>query len=167
MHESTTEIEALQQLLDETYKKAGVHYRSIHTPTRRMSAAEVCAQLEGVAIFDLATVSKLKKPVVAPVDGLFFKARLWFSSAESSIRFRHIRDNPYVSAAYTLGEEISIMIHGQAHEVDTSQPGHEALHEYCLETYGPSYDSWGLWGKSPFAWVQPSVMYASRPGVDR
>lgn len=167
MHESIAEIESLQKLLDVSYEKAGKHYRSIHTAKRRMSAVEVCTQLEGVAIFDLATVSKSAKPLVAPVDGLFFKGTLWFSSGKSSIRFKHIRNNPHVSAAYTQGEEISIIVHGLAHEVDTSRPGHEALHEYYLETYGPSYDSWGLWGKSPFARIKASAMYGSRPGVDR
>lgn len=167
MHESASDIESLQRLLDESYEKAGSHYRSIHTPGRRMSAADVCAELTGVAIFDLATVSSGGKPYVGPVDGLFFKGTLWFSSGQDSLRFAHIRENPWVSAAYTKGEEISIVVHGRAHEVDTSLPGNEALHDYCIETYGPTYDSWGLWGEAAFAWIEATRLLASRPGEDR
>jgi len=167
MYESMTEIEFLQKVLDESYEMAGPHYKSIHTPNRRMSATEICKELTGVAVFDLATVSDDGKPYVAPVDGLFLDATLWFSSAQSSLRFKHIRERPWVSAAYTKGKEISIVLHGKAHEVDTSLPGNERLHDYCLETYGSTYDSWGLWGKAAFAWVEPRRVLASRPGKDR
>ncbi len=167
MHESHEQLKELQRLLDETYDQAGSHYRSIHTPKRRMSAEEVCALLTGVTVFDLGTVSERSRPYVAPVDGLFLAGTLWFSSGRDSVRFRHIRRNAYVSAAYSEGETISIMLHGIAHEVDTSKPGFEQLHDYCLEVYGSTYDSWGLWGKSPFAWIEPTSMYASRPGESR
>ncbi len=164
MHESPAEIQSLQALLDRSFANAGEHYRSIHVPGWRLTASEVCELLTGVAIFDLATVSSAQKPYVAPVDGLFLKSTLWFASSHNSLRFKHIRTNPQVSAAYTQGEDISIVIHGVAHEVDTSLPGHEALHDYCVEIYGPTYDAWGYWGKMPYAWLEPTAMYASRPG---
>lgn len=131
-----------------------------------MSAIDVCGLLEGVCVFDLATVNSLGQPVVAPVDGLFLSATLWFSSSHDSLRFKHIRRSPWVSAAYTKLEEISILVHGKAHEVDTNLPEFQQLHDYCIETYGPTYDSWGFWGKEPYAWVEPMRIYASRPGEE-
>ena len=103
---------------------------------------------------------------MAPVDGLFLNATLWFSSSHRSYRFKHIRRNPWVSAAYTKGEEISILIHGRAHEIDSNLPEFQTLHDYCIETYGPTYDSWGFWGKEPYAWIEPARIYASRPTAD-
>ncbi|MDA0339071.1 MAG: hypothetical protein O2910_04420, partial [Proteobacteria bacterium] len=76
-----------------------------------------------------------------------------------------IRQNPQVSAAYTKGESLSVLVHGTAHEVDTATGDHDYVRDYCREVYGASYDEWGYWGRYPFAWIEPRRMYASRmPG---
>ena len=160
MHETKTELDQLQALLDRSYRTAGKHLLSIHREDRRLTAQKVCERLRGVCVLNLATVDSQGAPLVAPVDGLFLGAKFWFSSAPNSIRFKHIRQNPRVSAAYTLGEEISIVVHGQAREIDTSTGDYERFHDYCRETYGPTYDDWGYWGKMPFAWIEPHRMYA-------
>lgn len=164
MHETREEIDALQRVLDGSYEQAGEHYRSIHTSARRLTAIEVCGLLKGVCVFDLATVNSLGHPIVAPIDGLFLHATLWFGSSQRSLRFKHIRQNPWVSAAFTKGEELSILVHGKAHEIDTNLQEFQPLHDYCVETYGPTYDSWGFWGNEPFAWIEPTRIFASRPG---
>jgi hypothetical protein len=161
MHERPQDLERLQQLLDETYASAGEHLRSIHTEGRRITAEQVCGLLRGVCVFDLATVSSRGRPVVAPIDGLFFRGELWFGSSQRSLRFRHIRANPEVSAAYTQGEAITLLLHGRAHEVDTGSGDHEPFHDFCREIYGDEYDSWGYWGKEPFAWLEPRRFYAA------
>ena len=162
MHETPEEKTALQDLLDRSYGQAGAHLLSIHTPGRRMRADDVCELLKGVCVLNLATVNTSGHPIVAPVDGLFLGGHFWFGSSHTSQRFRHIRRNPYVSAAYTLGEEISITVHGLAHEIDTRAGEHERLHDYCREVYGRGYDDWDYWGKEPFAWIEPGTMYAIR-----
>ena len=120
MHETPQQIDELQQLLNNSYESAGEHLLSIHSQKWRMSAEEICALLKNVCVLDLATVNTLGHPIVAPVDGLFLQGRFWFGSSQKSERFRHIRANPHISAAHTRGEEISILIHGIAHEIDTS-----------------------------------------------
>ena len=162
MHESQQHRDALQSLLEASYAAAGEHLLSIHTPNWRMSADDICTTLQNVCVLDLATVDGAGRPYVAPVDGIFLHGQFWFSSAHQSQRFRHIRSNPHVSAAHTRGEEISIIIHGTAHVVDTSSGDYEALHQCCLEVYGAGYDEWGFWGKQPYAWIEPSRMYAIR-----
>jgi hypothetical protein len=162
MHETAAELGALQRILDRSYASAGQHLRSIHHPQMRMRADEVCVTLTGVCIADLATVSSRNRPFVAPVDALFLGGVLWFGSAPNSLRFKHIRRNPHVSAAVTRGEEISILVHGLAHEIDTASGDYERLHEYCREVYGAQYDGYGFWGKVPFAWIEPERMYAVR-----
>lgn len=161
MYETTQQIKTLQELLDRSYKQAGSHLLSIHTPNWRMSAVDVCETLVKVCVLNLATVSSQARPLVAPVDGLFFKGRFWFGSSHESLRFAHIRKNPYVSAAYTQGEEISILVHGKAVEVDLSNGEHEDLHEYCREVYD-DFDSWGKWGSQPYAYIDANTMYAIR-----
>lgn len=162
MHETASERTWLQSLLDDSYEKAGRHLLSIHTPEWRMTALELCETLRGVCVLNLATLKFNGGPVVAPVDGLFLNARFWFSSSHDSMRFRNIRNDPRVSAAYTVGEEISVTLHGIAYEVNINQDKYDFLRDYCLEVYGPTYTDWGNWGEAPFACIEPSVMYAIR-----
>lgn len=162
MHETADDIAALQRLLDDSYASAGHHLKSIHLAEKRLSAEEVCERLKGVCVLDLATVSATCAPFVAPVDGLFLRGKFWFGSAASSQRFRHIRTNPRVSAAHTLGEELSFLVHGTAHEADAASGEFDYVRDYCLEVYGPTYAEWGLWGKEPYAWIEPSKMFATK-----
>lgn len=160
MHETKDEVELLQRLLDESYRNAGRHLISIHQDNWRMNAQQVCDHLTGVCVLNLATVNTKGHPIVAPVDGLFLGGLFWFGSSRHSLRFRHIRNNPNVSAAYTRGEEVSVIVHGIAHEIDTSSGDFERLHEYCREIYGANYDEWGVWGNEPFAWIEARQFYA-------
>jgi len=164
MHETPSELTELQARIDESYVRAGDHLLSIHTASRRMMAEDVVHTLQGVCIFNLATVNRSNEPIVAPIDGLFLGGILWFGSSKDSVRFTHIRRNPSVSAAYTRGEEISILIHGIAHEIDTLSGNYERFHDYCREIYGPNYDNLGFWETAPFAWVEARRFYAADMG---
>ncbi len=143
MHDSSEELDELQALLDRSYASAGQHLKSIHSDEWRLSAREVSAILQGVCVLNLATTTSAGQPIVAPVDGLFLGGRFWFGSSKYSLRFKHIRRDPRVSAAYTKGEEISVLVHGIAHEIDTGSGRYERFHDYCREIYGPKYDDWG------------------------
>ena len=115
MHETAADLLALQQLLDASYARAGAHLRSIWGPETRLGAERLSAELPGVQVLDLATVTPRGEPRVAPVDGLFFRGRFWFGSAEDSLRFRNIRANPAVSGAVTKGlETFLVIVHGRA-----------------------------------------------------
>lgn len=48
----------------------------------------------------LATVTSNGRPVVGPVDGIFYRGAFHFGSAPDSLRFRHIRSRPHVSATH-------------------------------------------------------------------
>lgn len=166
MHESPDELVALQELLDASYAAAGEHLKSIHTPERRLTAEQVSENLKGVCVLNLATINASGAPMVAPVDGLFLGGKFWFGSAKNSIRFAHIRRDSRISAAYTLGEEVSVIVHGRAIEIDTSTGQYERFHDYCREIYGPGYDDWGFWGNAPFAWIDADRIYAMKMPKD-
>jgi uncharacterized pyridoxamine 5'-phosphate oxidase family protein len=112
-------------------------------------------------VLALATVTARGEPRVAPVDGLFFRARFWFGSSGQSARFRHIRARPAVSATHLRGEELAIVVHGLAVEVDVGAPEHAALRSYLLETY-PDWEQWGA--GSPDARIEPKAMFTFRAG---
>lgn len=74
MYETREDLTELQRLLDESYASAGEHLRSLFAPEQRSSAVDLVEALMGVFMVNLATVTARSEPVVAPVDGLFFRA---------------------------------------------------------------------------------------------
>ena len=140
MKETPADVAALQQLIDASYAAAGEHLLAIHTPERRLSAAQVCARLQGMCLLALATVSKAGRPVVGPVDGIFFRGAFHFGSAPNSVRARHIAARPWVSATHLPGEELAITVHGRAEPVDVSDgPFRQALLDIYVPRYGESW----------------------------
>src|SRR3954471_15903948 len=133
MHETPADIAALQQLLDASYQRIGTHMRSIHTPERRVFAADLAHVLRGVRVLDLATVTANCEPRVGPVDGLFYRGRFWFGSGEESVRFGHIRRRPQVSACHTVGETFAVIVHGRAVEIDIHGADHAGFLAYVRE----------------------------------
>ena len=136
MHETPADLAALQQLLDRSYANAGAHLLRIHTPERRLTAEQVCERLTGMRLLALATVSSAGRPVVGPVDGIFFRGAFHFGSSPDSVRFRHIDARPWVSATHLPGEELAVTVHGRAERADT---GSGALRQTLLDIYTPRY----------------------------
>ncbi len=118
MFETAQDLETLQALLDRSYERAGAHLLSIHTPERRLSAEELAERLTGMRLLVLATVTADGRPITGPVDGIFHRGAWHFGSAATSVRFRHIRARPQVSATHLPGEELAVSVHGRAVPVD-------------------------------------------------
>ncbi|MDX6685432.1 MAG: hypothetical protein QOF86_1560 [Baekduia sp.] len=130
---------ALQALLDRSYAAAGAHLLRIHTPERRLSAEQVVERLDGMCLLSLATVTADGRPVVGPVDGIFHRGSFHFGSAPDSVRFRHIRARPSVSATHLPGEELSVSVHGTATAVDVGAEEGAGLRQTLLDIYVPRY----------------------------
>ena len=139
MHESPADIEALQDLLDRSYASAGPHLLRIHTPERRLSAEQVVERLAGMCLLTLATVTADGRPIAGPVDGIFYRGAFHFGSSPDSMRFRHIRERPHVSATHLPGEELGITVHGFATQVDTSAEQGAGFRQALLDIYVPRY----------------------------
>lgn len=159
MHETPADLAALQDLLDASYARMGEHMRSIHTPERRVSAADLVQVLRGVRVLDLATVTAKCEPRVGPVDGLFFRGHFYFGSGEQSVRFRHVRARPQVSACHTVGETFATIVHGRAVEIDVRAEAERPFLDYIHETY-PDWEEWYSESTPPYARIEPAVMYA-------
>ena len=137
MHETADDLAELQRALDESYESAGEHLRSIFTPDRRASAADVVAKLTDAFMIDLATVTARGEPVVAPVDGLFYRGRLWFSLPPGAVRARHLLARPQASATYVEGDPgACLIVHGTAYRVDETHPLFAEFDQFARDLYG-------------------------------
>ena len=163
MHESEGELAQLQALLDASYKAAGEHLLSIHRPERRLNAHQVSERLVGMCLLALATVTGDGGPIVGPVDGIFFRGAFYFGSAPHSVRFRHIRARPQVSATHLPGEHLAVTVHGRAVPVDVQREEAAEFRQTLLEVYVPRYGP--EWEKfldsgSIYARIEPRRMFA-------
>ncbi len=127
MHETPHDLEALQTLLDESYAVAGGHLREVITAERRLDAPTLCAQLMGMRLLVLATVTADARPIAGPVDGIFYRSRFYFGSSPESVRFKHINHRPAVSATHLPGEELAVTVHGTAEPIDVASPDHQGF----------------------------------------
>ena len=73
MHETPEDLAALQELIDRSYASAGEHLLRIHSPERRLSAEQLAERLQGMCLLSLATVTADGRPIVGPVDGIFYR----------------------------------------------------------------------------------------------
>jgi nitroimidazol reductase NimA-like FMN-containing flavoprotein (pyridoxamine 5'-phosphate oxidase superfamily) len=139
VRETPADLAALQELLDRSYETAGPHLRRIITPERRLTAEQVAERLTGMCLLALATVTADGRPIVGPVDGIFFRGAFHFGSSPDSVRFRHIRARPQVSATHLPGEELSVTVHGRASIVEVRDAAAADFRQTLLDVYVPRY----------------------------
>lgn len=139
MHETPEDLVRLQELLDDSMAAAGPHLRGIHTDDRRLDASGVVEKLPGMRLLVLGTSSRDGRPMVSPVDGIFYRGQFHFSTSPDSVRMAHIRARPWVSATHMPGEELAVTVHGRAVLVDLSSEENAGLRSCYLETYTPRY----------------------------
>jgi Pyridoxamine 5'-phosphate oxidase len=135
VRETAEDLAELQALLDRSYEAAGVHLLRILTPERRLTAEQVAERLTGMCLLALATVTADGRPIVGPVDGIFYRGAFHFGSAPDSVRFTHIRARPHVSATHLPGEELAVTVHGRAVPVDVQAD--LGFREVLLEIHPP------------------------------
>lgn len=139
MRETPSDLAELQALLDSSYAAAGSHLLGIHTPERRLEAGQISQRLQGMCLLALATVTADGRPRVGPVDGIFYRGSFYFGSAPNSLRFRHIRQRPQVSATHLPGEHLAVTVHGRAIPIDLAEPEQAGFRETLLGIYVPRY----------------------------
>ena len=142
MHETAQDLHALQALLDASYQAAGSHLLGIHRPERRLGARQVAERLSGMCLLALATATADGRPILGPVDGIFFRGAFYFGSAPDSLRIRHIRARPNVSATHLPSEALAVTVHGRAQLVDVGAPSEfrQTLLDIYTPRYGPQWE---------------------------
>jgi len=139
VNETEADLSRLQALLDESDASAGRHLREVITTERRLTAPELCARLTGMRLLTLATVTSDGRPLTGPVDGVFYRGAFHFGSSPDSVRIRHIRQRPHVSATHLPSEELSVTVHGQATLLDMQAGENADLRQILLDLYTPRY----------------------------
>ncbi|HMK97024.1 MAG TPA: pyridoxamine 5'-phosphate oxidase family protein [Acidimicrobiales bacterium] len=146
MRETPEELRRLQEVLDRSAAAAGPHMRSIITPERRLSAAELSERLQGLCLLAVATVTADGRPLVGPVDGYFLHGSFCFSSGRNSVRMHHLAARPAVSATYLPGEDLAVTVHGRAEVfgMDDERSGdlRRAMLDHYLPRQGPAFERW-------------------------
>ena len=150
-------------MLDRSYAAAGAHLLSIHTPDRRPGAQQIAERLTGMKLLALATVTADGRPIVGPVDGIFYRGAFHFGSSPDSVRFRHIRARPHVSATHLPSEELAVTVHGRAAPVDIRYAANAGFRQTLLDIYLPRYGpEWETFVDSGpiYARIEPDRMFA-------
>jgi hypothetical protein len=139
MHETTDDLDRLQSLLDASYEAAGEHLREVITPERRLSARDLAAELTGMRLLVVATVTRDGRPISGPLDSIFHRGRFYAGSSPHAVRFRHLEQRPWVSATHLPGEALSVTVHGRATRIDVAAPEHADVRRSLLDVYVPRY----------------------------
>src|SRR6478672_7201734 len=160
VRETPDDLTALQDLLDRSYAAGGAHLLRIHTPERRLSAAQVAERLDGMCLLALATVTADGRPLVGPVDGIFYRGAFHFGSSPDSVRFRHVRARPQVSATHLPGEELAVTMHGRAIEVPVEGGFRETVLGIYVPRYGEEWEADFLDGGPVYARIEAERMFA-------
>jgi hypothetical protein len=163
MYETDEDLAAMQAVMDESYTRGGEHLLAVHEPRWRVTAAEVAERMQGMCLLVLATSTADGRPLTSPVDGFLVRGRFCFSSSPESVRFRHLRQRPAVSATHLPQEEFAVTVHGTAREIDFEDDEDEiasALRQACLEQYGEAWLQWS--DGAVFAAIEPERLLAFR-----
>jgi hypothetical protein len=147
VRETPEELATLQRLLDDSAAGGGAHLSGIIDAERRLSATQLCERLTGMRLLVVATVTADGRPLTGAVDGYFLHGSWYFSSSPDSVRMRHLRVRPAVSATHLPGESLQVSVHGRAEIFDFADLEHgallrQAMLDHYLPIQGPSFQEW-------------------------
>lgn len=134
MNETTEELIALQGLLDRSAGSRKRHLTDIVSPSRRLSAERLSADLCGILVLSVATVSSSGEPRLSAVDGHFIHGHWYFSTASAAIKARHMAVRPAVSVGYTPRDGYGVWAHGVA--IALQGADRDRMETYLSEVYG-------------------------------
>lgn len=143
MHETPDEIAALDALMEASHAQGTHHLREIVSGERRWDAARVVAELTGMRVLTLATVTARGEPRVSAVDGHLLHGRWTFGTDGRSAKARHLERRPAVSVAHVDGERLGVFCHGSAVRLTPSHPAWEGTIAHWTRHYGSDPTTWG------------------------
>jgi hypothetical protein len=164
MRETPEELTELQQLLDSSHARSGPHLQSIIEAGRRTpSARQVVAELTGMKVLVVTTVSPFGRPRSSAVDGHFLHGHWTFSTSGDAVKAVDIAPRPAVSTAYVDGERFALFAHGDADLIAEGHPEFAELEAHLTEHYGASPTTWGP--SIVYFAIRPRYMVAYAPDV--
>lgn len=162
-HHTDADLERLQNLLDDSYRRGGAHLRGIHTPNARVTAAELVRRLPGMHVMVVASVSSDGRPFTGPVDAFLHHGRIHFGTASTAVRARHLRVRPQVSVTYVDGERLVLTMHGRVRPLDLA--GRDRDYADRLRAHYGSDWTDEVGGDAVYFSVEPDRVLAADMGV--
>jgi hypothetical protein len=168
VEETDGDLVRLQLVLDESAERSGGHLRSAFAQDRRPSAQQLADALVGIFEMHLAAVTSDGTPLVAPVDGIFYRGRVWVGLPAHSVRAKLVRRDPRVSASYNAAR-VAFIVHGTFREPGLDDPERRGFDRLSRSLYVEQYGDWfGPWmdkrdqttGPGVTGFIEPRRMYA-------
>ena len=145
MQETKPDLVELQRVLDESASISGAHLRAAFDQDNRPSAERLVEALTGIFEMHLAVVTADGAPLVAPIDGILYRGRIWVGIPPKSTRARLVRRKPRVSASYN-SEGAAFIVHGTFVEKTSDDSDFRAFVALARSLYVQQYGDWfGPW----------------------
>src|SRR5947209_2112443 len=157
MYETPEEIEQLQALLERSIEQAGAFLRaSFEMPAHSLSARQLVHLWQGLQTVAFATSTKKGDPLVAPIGALLFHGRFYIPTVASALRTRHVQQRPAISFTFYQGNDVAVIVHGEASVIRPDDPNFAALEAFQREMSGSSVQEWG---EGVFLQITPRSIY--------
>lgn len=99
-----------------------------------------------MCLLSVATATADGRPISGPLDGYLLHGALWASSSPDSVRMRHLRTRPAISATYLPGAHFALIVHGHATLMDLQSDDAAFLRQAMLNHYlpmqGKAFEEW-------------------------
>lgn len=141
MHETEQDLDDLQRVLDSSIRVGGEHLRSAFGQDKRPTAGQVVEALVGIFEMHLAVVTSEGAPLVAPIDGILYRGKLWIGIPAKAVRARLIRRDPRVSASYNASD-LAFIVHGRFVEPPHDDPQWRGFDELARSLYVEQFGDW-------------------------
>ena len=169
MRESSHDLAQLQEILDQSLEESGAHLRSIFSPESRLNASELVAEFDGVFEMHIGVLTGEGAPLVAPVDGVFYRGFVCFGFPGASLRSRLIRKDGRVSASYQNEKGGAFIVHGEAIALEEEAAFFEGYADAITHVYSELYgERWKDWYERRDkrgeynGFIKPRSMFAKR-----
>lgn len=157
MKETPEDLEQLQTILHTSIEQAGDFLRrSFEMPTHSLSAGQLVHYLQGAPTVALATTTVRSEPRVAPIGAIFYRGHFYIPTVANAVRIRHVLKRPAVSLAHYQGNDLAIIVHGQA-EIITLEHADFSILEELQQIY--THTSVREWGDGVFLKILAHVIY--------
>jgi hypothetical protein len=168
VEETDEDIDQLQRLLDESAARSGTHLSSAFSQDKRPSARQLVSAIPGIFEMHLGVVTSDGAPLVAPIDGIFYRGRVWLGIPSEAVRARLIRRDPRVSASYNA-PDVAFIVHGLFVEPGADDHQRQGFDVLARSLYIAQYGDWfGAWlderdktsGPGVTGYIEPRRLYA-------
>jgi len=165
MKETPEDFQYLQVLLDRSIEQAGSFLRqSFQMPAHCLFARQLVHYWQGVQAIALATVTSKGEPRVAPIGAWLFRGRFYIPTVATAVRSKHVMHHPAISFTSYQGNDLAIIVHGDATIIQPDHPDFIAVETFQLERSGHCVREWegGLFLK-----ISPQMLYTFARSPDQ